>query len=601
LLERARVSVRDETGWKLSTTSAAAAVMRWYDLVADDLYWRDLLDWLKSNFTLADHADKPAAVAGLERAIRAGGALQGARSIRRALSRSGTGPAADTDAAHAVLALIEAQAQTMQRAAPTLASHARALRSALDALGMRTALAADAVGAAVLDEIDALEADLAGVTGRATLAEFRALLAERFEEVSFTDRAVDSPVVLVSLAAAALRRFDAALLIGADAQHLPAAPTESLFMSGAVRAELGLASVESALREQACQLAALVASTPRVLATWRTRHGDEPNSLSPLLERLQFVAERALDDDLLRDAERDLHEVRPLVLQRPAPAAAQLLPQRISASAAQSLVNCAYQFYARRLLQLTAPDDVIETPDKRDFGELLHEILRRFHRQWGAVGFHDIDAARLASSLSLHAHAVFDPRIEQAPGLLAFKRRFEGLIAGYVDWLQGHAAEGWRWSAAEESFAATMTLNDGRSIELGGRIDRIDAQADGRMHLLDYKARSVDALAKALQEPGEDIQLPFYGLLLAHRVQSAAYLSFDRAREDAAGVEAVAPKQDFGRLVDAVEQRLRADLQRIADGAALPAIGAPSVCRYCEMRGLCRRDYWDDSAADEMQ
>jgi ATP-dependent helicase/nuclease subunit B len=45
LLERAQIAVRDETGWKLSTTSAAAAVMRWYDLVADDLYWRDLLDW----------------------------------------------------------------------------------------------------------------------------------------------------------------------------------------------------------------------------------------------------------------------------------------------------------------------------------------------------------------------------------------------------------------------------------------------------------------------------------------------------------------------------------------------------------------------------
>jgi hypothetical protein len=25
----------------------------------------------------------------------------------------------------------------------------------------------------------------------------------------------------------------------------------------------------------------------------------------------------------------------------------------------------------------------------------------------------------------------------------------------------------------------------------------------------------------------------------------------------------------------------------------LPALGAPSVCEYCEMRGLCRRDYWE--------
>ena len=67
LLERADVKVRDETGWKLSTTSAAAAVMRWFDLVIDDLYWRDLLDWLKSRFTLAERADKAAEVALIER------------------------------------------------------------------------------------------------------------------------------------------------------------------------------------------------------------------------------------------------------------------------------------------------------------------------------------------------------------------------------------------------------------------------------------------------------------------------------------------------------------------------------------------------------
>ena len=86
LLERAQVLVRDETGWKLSTTSAAAAVMRWFDLVADDLYWRDLLDWLKSGFTLAGRPNKAQEVAFFERAIRGAGALQGAGAIRRALA-----------------------------------------------------------------------------------------------------------------------------------------------------------------------------------------------------------------------------------------------------------------------------------------------------------------------------------------------------------------------------------------------------------------------------------------------------------------------------------------------------------------------------------
>jgi ATP-dependent helicase/nuclease subunit B len=596
LLERAQVLVRDETGWKLSTTSAAAAVMRWFDLVADDLYWRDVLDWLKSSFTLNGRPDKAREIAAIERAIRAGGAVQGVRAIRRALDEL---PAADGDGevaaeragAREVLALIETQARASRRGA-TLHAHALALRSALDALGMRSALAVDPVGAAVLGEIETLARELAAVTSRAGWVDFRALLAARFEEATFVDRGVESPVIAVSLAATALRRFDAALLIGADAAHLPSLPPETLFMSNAVRAELGLATVDAELREQARQLALLIANTPRVAATWRARIGDEPNSLSPLLERLQFVSLRACGNDLLHASVRATFDVPATPASRPAPRAAALLSGRVSASHAQSLVNCAYQFHARRLLGLREVDDVIELPDKRDFGEALHDVLRRFHEQWAGAPFHEVDASELAASLRQHARAVFDAQIERAPALLAFARRFDGLVEGYLAWLREHSAADWRWSAGEESLTHEVRLADGRVLELAGRIDRIDRGTGERVKVIDYKARSVADLRGGLRQAGEDIQLPFYGLLLASRADTAAYVSFDRAKEGERGVEEVAPPQTFSALVDQVSSRLHADLQRIASGAPLPAIGADSVCERCEMRGLCRRDYW---------
>ena len=112
----------------------------------------------------------------------------------------------------------------------------------------------------MLIEVEALEAELATVAGRASLADFRALLATRFEEVAFVDRRIESPVVMVSLASAALRTFDAAVLVGADAQHLPSPPSEVLFMSNAVRAELGLTTTESAVLDQTAQLAALLST-----------------------------------------------------------------------------------------------------------------------------------------------------------------------------------------------------------------------------------------------------------------------------------------------------------------------------------------------------
>ncbi len=415
-----------------------------------------------------------------------------------------------------------------------------------------------------------------------------------------------------------MRPFDAALLIGADAQHLPQAPAEFLFMSNAVRAELSLPTAESAQRAQAAQLASLLATVPRVIATWRRRHGDEANSLSSLLERLQFVAVQAAGDDLLRRPQRAEFEVAVAPTQRPAPQAPQLLPARLSVSHCQSLVDCAYQFYARCLLQLRDLEDVIEVPDKRGFGRTLHQVLLHFHLEWQHRELHLVAANDLAASLQAHARAEFDPQIERTPAMLSFHRRFEGLIAGYIAWLQARSRAGWHWRAGEESIVAELRAPGGRTggrtegrtggragergagrvTELRGRIDRIDRRSDGATQVLDYKARTAADLSSGLIAAGEDVQLPLYGLL-AHAATSAAYLSFDRARDGEPGVKLLAPKQPFAPLVAGVSQRLRLDLQRIAEGVPLPAIGAATVCEKCEMRGLCRRDFWELAAAEQ--
>ena len=603
LLERAQISVRDETGWKLSTTSAAAAVMRWYDLVADDLYWRDLLDWLKSNFTLAGRSDKAQVIHVLERAIRREGAVQGLRAMRLALAERGRVDSPEQVAsAQVVLDLLESQLQAARRAEPTLASHGRALKAALAALGMRAALAADPVGREVLREIDALEHELAAATGRARLEEFRALLAARFEEAAYVDREIDSTVAMVSLSAAALRSFERAVLVGADEQHLPTPVGELLFFANDVRAELGLATSDDAVRAQAASLAALLAATPSVVATWRRRLAGESNALSPLLERLRFVAARATGSELLHAAERDAQEVEAAAAERPAPSAGVLLPSRLSASHAQSLVDCPYQFYARCLLRLDPLDDVTEAPGKREFGEVLHEILRRFHTDWGPTDFTAVPLDALRVSLATQARAVFGRAEARLPGLLAFERRFHGLIDDYLDWLQRHSGEGWRWERAEQSESYPLALRDGRTVDLTGRLDRVDRRADGALRILDYKARPAADLKKKLQPAGEEIQLPIYGLLLRDRSVGpveAAYVAFDRGRLDYGGVQTVSPPQPFEELVDEVGARLARDLQRIADEAALPAIGVQAVCEYCEMRGLCRRDYWEHGEASD--
>ncbi len=608
LLERAQVRVRDETGWKLSTTSAAAVLMRWFDLVLDDFYWRDVLDWLKSTFTLSHRMHKAQEIAFIEHAIRASGALQGMRSLRAAVQTAQDAPEHTSvrNGALQIWAELHTQSQAAHHTSAPLALHLNALLGALDALGMRAALETDAVGRAVLEQVQALHGELGASVTRLSTVEFRSLLAQRLEETAFIDEAVRSPVVMVSLEATVLRAFDVAVLIGADASHLPSAAESTLFMSNAVRAELGLSTQDVAVHQQAQQLALLLHHVPRVVATWRAHRNGEPNALSPGLERLRFVWRRAGQGDLCVEPPRVATEVQGVQQHRPAPRAGVLLPHQVSASAAQSLVQCPYQFYARRMLGLREREDLIEMPDKRDFGDALHEVLRRFHGAWGEAAFHEQPAAQIAASLREHARAVFEPQLIRTPALLAFTRRFDGLVPGYVAWLQQHCREGWRWRAGELKRSRTLVLREGAEVELTGRIDRVDArvdaqvnaQVDAQMQLIDYKARSADTLRQGLKQAGEDMQLPFYGALLDEGAQTAQYLSFDRATESESGVKAVKPTQPFEPLTTAVMQRLHNDLQRMQDDAPLPALGVEAVCKVCEMRGLCRRDYWETSGEE---
>ena len=123
------------------------------------------------------------------------------------------------------------------------------------------------------------------------------------------------------------------------------------------------------------------------------------------------------------------------------------------------------------------------------------------------------------------------------------------------------------------------------SVEVYGRIDRIDVRAGGEAALLDYKTQ----IAKAIRERlDDDVQLPAYALMHGH-ASEAAYVALDDE-----AIVAVACGDDAAALSDAAtaqSERLVAVFEAMRAGAALPAHGADSVCGWCEMAGLCRKAF----------
>ena len=606
LLERAAVLVADESGWKLSTTSAAAAVMRWLDLAGPDLQAADLLDWMHSPFALSVAADRQGVLAALQQALLDAGVLHGRKAIVDALARRARARPDDAAAAAALLVLQDLLELAREwRQADTLGRFLGLLEASLDRLAMRPALQSDAVGQEVLLAIEQLHEVLVGSTLRLDLAEFRALLAEHFEQSSLGRAGergvrVQSPVVMTTLAATQLRRFDAALLVGADAERLPGSGAAGALMADAVRRELGLPGELERRRRQAHDLAGLVALCGRVDATWRARMQDEPRPLSPLLDRLAMVAGLAGRPSPIVAAAEPAQQVAARVSAVRAPAAAALTPARISASAYQDLVDCPYRFFARHMLGLRETGPVPARPDKRDLGLLLHAVLFEYHRgerDAAGQGPPGEAASRRREQDRLRAiiDARFAPLLAQRPALLGYRQRLRSMVPGYLAWQAQARGQGWHWLRGETTLERAVTIGHGlheRRIVLQGRIDRIDSGANGAQRLLDYKARDSVGLRQAQRDAGEEVQLLFYALLADPPPEQAAYLTLRRPpdpADPAAGVvelvDAPAPLQEHAA---ALQADIVDTLGRVADGAALPALGADAVCRRCELRCLCR-------------
>lgn len=572
VLERDHILLQDETGWTFATATVSHLIDRWFALLQDGCYHRDLFDLMKSPFVFADldGARRLAAVAELEHLTARHNVVAG---LDRFLSLAGDG------AARPLLERLAEALRLYRRAGRrTLAAWLDTLFQALDLIGALPACAADPAGRQLLDLLRRLTGELAGERATYGLAQWRGWLDLHLDRTTFVDDAIDSPVRLTHLAAARMRDFEAVAVLGADADHLPPAGAGELF-ADAVRVQLGLPGQRQRRDETLAHLIDVLSRADQVLVTWQAWRGAEPNPTSPWLVRLAAFHRLAYGDDLMRaaSAEPPAPATAP---PPPVPARLAELPARLSASAWQAMIDCPYRWFARQGLGLGEAVAVEEAMEKAGYGERVHDILRRFHTARPVLAA--VSRATLEAELDALTATVFRSGEHDDYLALAWRLRWEKRIPAYLDWALAREAAGYAWRESEASIERPMTLPDGSSVTLYGRLDRLDDGPDGS-EVLDYKTTALQALRGRLKVPGEAVQLAFYGLL------SGAARAGLVALDDDTGVDVAEMQRPLAEAAAAEEERLADVLARLAGGAALPAHGAPDTCRWCEMRGLCRR------------
>lgn len=575
LLERAQVFVADETGWKLSTTRTAAAIAALLDVVSTRAETVALLDLLKSPFLCVHIPDKALHVMEIEHALRRCNVLGGWDAALAVL--------ADAPLARDLLKLVADQA-SLFTGRKSLKEWGAVTSTALDALGMRAALEADAAGIQVINLLDMLVQDCGAMSHPFSFSEWRAFLSLQMESVPFVPEQTDRRVAMLQLNGARLRAFDAVLIVGADADHLPSQTNETLFFANAVRRELGLATRETQQCMQMRDFAEVLIANPEVVLSWQSTRNGEPNAVSIWIERLQLVLERAGVPSIpLHRVEIALQRLRFTPPAMPAPAASDLLPRRLSASGYNSLVACPYQFFATRMLGLDGLDEISDMPEKRDYGDWLHEILRIYHETVRDRKTTMADREQLLRTIS---EQVFGRALEQSAAALGYYARWQKVIPAYLDWANERESQGWKFVVGEKRFDKTLTW-DGGQISLHGYIDRIDENDNGERAVLDYKTKALQALRDKLKD-GEDHQLAFYGLLSDLPVTAAHFVALEVTKDKTGDADA----KNYEDWQTMLEAQIVANITSIAGGAALPATGIEQICVYCEVRGLCRKGAW---------
>ncbi len=583
LLERHRLRLLDETGWKLSTTRAAALVMSLLQAARPDASTDALLDWLKAGTDDEAGLDALEATCRREQIARVAG-----------LARVTLEPAAARLWAAAAAVLT---AFGLPRRQP-LSAWLAALSTALENSGAMQVLQGDAAGEDVIKALRlgpaaaANGAWQAGATRIAmSLSEFRAWVDGALEQASFRpvatfDAAPD--VVITPLADAMLRPFAAAVMPGADDKHLGAPATSISLLGEAQAAALGLPTAAQKRRAELLAFVQLLA-LPRVTLLRRRVDAGDPIADSPLVERLALaLAAQGRALGAWQDPRGEI-ALAPTPIRMSAPGAPELLPARLSASACEALRACPYRFFALNMLKLREDDELDREVEKRDYGTWLHAVLFEFHTTRAAPADAGTETARLLelAQASRQAQGIIDA------DFLPFTASFAAFVPRYVAWLHARDADGARWLSGETEIV--MQHDSLGGTELRGIIDRIDERRAGAaMELIDYKTGSAAGLKDKVREPLEDTQLAFYAALMRSRTElplTARYLALDGSKGleevDHKGVEASA-----AALVDGLAD----DLRRLRAGAGLPALGVGSTCDHCVARGVCRRDHWADAA-----
>lgn len=380
-------------------------------------------------------------------------------------------------------------------------------------------ISASALAAALCQAFDAV-ADGADIPGRAELGDWAAQMAAQAGEghdfapagleqvlaalmVGFQVRTREerrSDIAIWGQLEARLQNPDLLVVCALNEDKWPEAADPGPWLSRGMRLAAGLEPPERRQGQAAHDFAQSLGNG-QVIIAYSDRIGTSPALPSRLVQRLEAFA--GADNaksweqrgaEWLQQARRLDAVIETRAAQRPAPnPPAETRPRQLSVTEIETLMRSPYDIYAKHVLRLRPLDALGETPEARERGTIIHDILARFVEEGRDVMAPDAPA--LLRQFAIDAFSGLEGIAERRD---IWIRRFETAARQFLDFERERDAQvRQRHAEIEGLWPLPMGFT------LKGRADRVDEMVDGSLQILDFKTGSVPApgAMKAFEAP----------------------------------------------------------------------------------------------------
>ena len=626
------LKIQDETGWKLSTTRAAAALNSWLELLrapSEGPSAADLLEFLQNPFldlgkclnsNIARDAESlNGLVAQLEDILIASQAKSGWETFHMAIEGSvAHGSAAPNPLLLELLQSIRGRLNRWRGVKINCALAHQYLMDDLIEMGMTQGLEKDSAGKQLLELLETFDFDVEHQQITMRLNEWLSLLKTVIEESSYEEKGVSAAATLsvLPLSSTRFREFESVVMVGCDEQQLPAFSEPPLFFSDTLNRLLGGSSIEAQFIQQARDLSQLLISFSSVDLLWQSKSkSGEPLRPSAWIQRLQidlpnWQPQNASTLFAPRTGMANPSRMAIATLDSDLP-----MPVSMSPSAYKALRDCPYRYYVRSLLGLRKLKGFEEGFDASLAGQTLHKILRNFYHAMKSEAQKsttpittDLEVRRvwMQDQLTLISEQVFKRLIEGDARVLGVLRDWQKQIPSFIQWQLDREAQGWQFYDAEVKvgFDLPFTDIDGneRHIRIEGYADRFDVSIHDpkAASVIDYKNQSLTKVEWRSEVVLDDPQLLIYarasneGKKIPGRVVNAAEWVALKAdvKKKGDGAERSVVIAEMPDLMQEFSEQITNDVQSLWSGEPLKAFAPDSVCQYCEARGICRKGMW---------